>query len=86
MPWCCFLPSTPPGALLPTGIIGLRALKDSVDPAAIFPTTLLATAISTVWCGCGEVLSPASVLQAPAQREADAAIQPREEACWTSFR
>jgi len=35
-------------ALLPTGIIGLRALHDSVDPAAIFPTTLLATALSTV--------------------------------------
>jgi spore maturation protein SpmA len=35
-------------ALLPTGIIGLRALHHSVDPAAIFPTTLLATAISTV--------------------------------------
>ena len=34
-------------ALLPTGIIGLRALKESADPAAIFPTTLMATAIST---------------------------------------
>lgn len=37
-------------ALLPTGVIGLRANFDSVDPAAIFPTTLMATAISTV-CG-----------------------------------
>jgi spore maturation protein SpmA len=35
-------------ALLPTGIIGLRALKGSADPAAIFPTTLMATSISTV--------------------------------------
>jgi spore maturation protein SpmA len=35
-------------ALLPTGIIGLRALEGSADPAAIFPTTLLATACSTV--------------------------------------
>jgi spore maturation protein SpmA len=35
-------------ALLPTGIIGLRALKDSVDPAAIFPTTLAATGFSTL--------------------------------------
>ena len=35
-------------ALLPTGIIGLRALKGSADAAAIFPTTLLATGISTV--------------------------------------
>jgi spore maturation protein SpmA len=37
-------------ALLPTGVIGLRANFDSVDPAAIFPTTLMATAISTL-CG-----------------------------------
>ena len=35
-------------ALLPTGIIGVRALKGSVDAAAIFPTTLIATACSTV--------------------------------------
>jgi len=35
-------------ALLPTGIIGLRALKGSADAAAIFPTTLFATAVSTV--------------------------------------
>jgi spore maturation protein SpmA len=35
-------------ALLPTGIIGLRALEGSADPAAIFPTTLVATAVSTV--------------------------------------
>ncbi len=35
-------------ALLPTGIIGLRALKGSADPAAIFPTTLFATGASTL--------------------------------------
>ena len=35
-------------ALLPTGIIGLRAKFDSLDPAAVFPTTLVATACSTV--------------------------------------
>jgi len=35
-------------ALLPTGIIGLRALHGSVDPAAIFPTTLVATGCSTI--------------------------------------
>jgi len=34
-------------ALLPTGMIGLRAKLGSVDPAAIFPTTLFATACST---------------------------------------
>jgi spore maturation protein SpmA len=35
-------------AILPTGIIGVRALKGSTDAAAIFPTTLLATACSTI--------------------------------------
>jgi len=35
-------------ALLPTGIIGVRALKGSADAAAIFPTTLIATGCSTV--------------------------------------
>ena len=35
-------------ALLPTGIIGLRALHGSVDPAVIFPTTLFATGASTI--------------------------------------
>ena len=34
-------------ALLPTGMIGLRAKLGSVDPAAIFPTTLFATTCST---------------------------------------
>lgn len=46
---CLFLAINTSGlALLPTGIIGLRAKFDSVDPAAIFPTTLFATALSTV--------------------------------------
>ena len=35
-------------ALLPTGVIGLRALHNSTSPASIFPTTLMATACSTV--------------------------------------
>ena len=35
-------------ALLPTGIIGLRSNFNSVDPAAIFPTTLIATGCSTM--------------------------------------
>jgi spore maturation protein SpmA len=34
--------------LLPTGVIALRAAAGSADPAAIFPTTLFATACSTV--------------------------------------
>jgi spore maturation protein SpmA/spore maturation protein SpmB len=33
--------------LLPTGVIALRAAAGSADPAAIFPTTLFATACST---------------------------------------
>ena len=45
---CLFLAINTSGlALLPTGIIGLRAQFGSADPAAIFPTTLLATALST---------------------------------------
>ncbi|RME20854.1 MAG: spore maturation protein [Deltaproteobacteria bacterium] len=35
-------------ALLPTGIIGLRDQLGSADAAVIFPTTLMATAMSTV--------------------------------------
>lgn len=46
---CLFLAINTSGlALLPTGIIGLRAKFGSADPAAIFPTTLMATALSTV--------------------------------------
>jgi len=45
---CLFLAINTSGlALLPTGIIGLRAQFGSADPAAIFPTTLIATALST---------------------------------------
>lgn len=68
-------------ALLPTGIIGLRALKDSADPAAIFPTTLMATAISTV-CGvaAAKLLSRLPFF-APTeeQREADAETAKRNK-------
>lgn len=35
-------------ALLPTGMIGLRALHGSANPAGILPTTLIATAASTL--------------------------------------
>jgi spore maturation protein SpmA len=34
--------------LLPTGVIAIRAAAGSVDPAAILPTTLMATMISTL--------------------------------------
>jgi len=42
-------------ALLPTGIIGLRALQGSADAAAIFPTTLLATGASTIVGICAAI-------------------------------
>jgi spore maturation protein SpmA len=46
---CLFLAINTSGlALLPTGIIGLRAQFGAADPAAIFPTTLIATGLSTV--------------------------------------
>ena len=35
-------------AVLPTGVIALRALNGSTDPASIFPTTVLATGLSTL--------------------------------------
>jgi len=61
-------------ALLPTGIIGLRALKESADPAAIFPTTLFATGMSTlVGVFAANALSKLPVFRAPdSQRAADA--------------
>ena len=46
---CLFLAINTSGlALLPTGIIGLRAQFGSADPASIFPTTLFATGLSTI--------------------------------------
>ena len=63
-------------ALLPTGIIGLRALKESADPAAIFPTTLMATALST----CAGITAAwffsrvGPFRSGEAQREADARV------------
>ena len=60
-------------ALLPTGIIGLRQEFGSVDPAIIFPTTLIATACSTVvGIMVAKGLSQVRVFAAPpAQIEAD---------------
>jgi spore maturation protein SpmB len=53
-------------ALLPTGVIGLRANFESADPASIFPTTLMATAISTV-CGvlAAKLLSRLPIFKSP---------------------
>ncbi len=63
-------------ALLPTGIIGLRALKGSADPAAIFPTTLMATGISTLsGVAAAFLLSRLPLFRASAaQQEADRAV------------
>ncbi len=63
-------------ALLPTGMIGLRALKGSADPAAIFPTTLVATACSTlVGVMAAKWLSGLPIFSPPAEQvEADAAL------------
>jgi spore maturation protein SpmA len=63
-------------ALLPTGIIGLREYYGSVDPAAIFPTTLLATACSTlVAVFVAKTLQKLPIFQAPAvQQTADKQI------------
>lgn len=61
-------------ALLPTGIIGLRAYFESADPAAIFPTTLMATGLSTVvGITAAKTLSRLPPFAAPeAQQRADA--------------
>ena len=64
-------------AILPTGIIGLRALKNSVDPAAIFPTTIFATCMSTTVAVIASfTLARLPVFRRPpAQEEADAAVR-----------
>jgi len=68
-------------ALLPTGMIGLRSLKGSVDPAAIFPTTLLATACSTfVGIAVAKWLSSLARFKPPqVQIEADAELAAQQE-------
>lgn len=74
-------------ALLPTGIIGLRALHGSTDPAAIFPTTLLATSLST---GTG-VLIAILLSRLPffrpsaAQQEADAQVRAARKVDWATL-
>lgn len=63
-------------AVLPTGIIGLRALNGSADPAAIFPTTIIGTSFSTlVGVAVALVLARSRFFRPPAaQAEADRAI------------
>jgi spore maturation protein SpmA len=64
-------------ALLPTGVIGLRALKGAANPADIFPTTLFATGCSTLAAILmTAVLARLTVFRKPAeQAAADAAVQ-----------
>jgi spore maturation protein SpmA len=64
-------------AILPTGVIGLRAHFESADPAAIFPTTLMATGCSTIvgilvakWLSTRKMFAPPQV-----QIDADAALK-----------
>ncbi len=67
-------------AILPTGIIGLRALKGSMDPAAIFPTTLAATAISTmVGIAAATFLSRLPFFAATAPPPLEQTPRPREQ-------
>lgn len=63
-------------ALLPTGVIGLRALHGSTDPASIFTTTLLATSISTIVGVAAAKLFArlAHFAPSPEQQEADRAV------------
>ena len=64
-------------ALIPSGIIGLRAKLGSASPAAIFPTTLAATAVSTlVGITAAAVFAKVGPFRPPAaQAEADAATR-----------
>ena len=64
-------------AVLPTGIMGVRALAGSVDPASIFPTTLLSTSLNTVAAVvvCKLLERWGRFKRGPAQTEADEAIR-----------
>jgi spore maturation protein SpmA len=61
-------------AVLPTGVIGLRASLGSLDPASIFPTTLIATACSTIIGVMAVLLMRRFFPRSEAQRLADEAI------------
>ncbi len=64
-------------ALLPTGVIGLRAQLGSADPAGILPTTLAATALSTTVAvlAAAAFSSLPAFAAPPAQAAADAALR-----------
>lgn len=83
---CLFLAINTSGlAILPTGIIALRAGLGSTDPAAILPTTLLATGASTIagvtaalllrrlpMFAPGQVIDPPGDESAPDETQGDA--------------
>ena len=67
--------------VLPTGVIALRAAAGSVDPAGILPTTLFATACSTLAAiAAAKLLSRLSRRGAPPGTAAAAAPPPPEAA------
>ena len=53
-------------ALLPTGIIGLRALKESADPAAIFPTPTSVTLMQLCKKSLDRFGQPAAIVSSAA--------------------
>ena len=62
-------------ALLPTGVIGLRALKGAANPADIFPTTLFATGCSTLSAILiTAVLAKLAIFRKPPEQAASDAI------------
>ena len=79
--------------LLPTGVIALRASAGSLDPAAILPTTLFATACSTVVAILAALFYRRFFPLGEAQTEQGAVMAPTGEALeeqgayplWVSF-
>jgi spore maturation protein SpmB len=65
--------------VLPTGVIALRAAAGSADPAAILPTTLFATAVSTLTAVvAAKLLSRAYPQPLPPPAETPAPALPRD--------
>lgn len=73
--------------LLPTSVIALRAAAGSADPAAILPTTLFATVVSTLAAIAAAFLyqrfvpiGPVDPAEVPAQRPWEVATEPTDAA------
>jgi spore maturation protein SpmA len=71
-------------AVLPTGVIGLRASLGSLDPASIFPTTLMATSCSTIMGVIAVLLFRRFFPRSETQRLADEAIE-HAPVPWSAF-